>query len=256
MRKMKISVIGAGNIGSTLARSLARAGHTVTLANSRGPETIQKLADDLGVAAAAAADAVKQAEVIVLSIPFAAMPTLADVLRMAPPSAIIVDMSNNYPSGSGIEDGADGSTSDSGWVSQKLGRPVIKAWNSIFSRSLALKGRPRGEPDRIALPVAGDDEACKRVIMQLVEDTGFDAIDAGDLSASWRMQPGSPAYCTDLDAATLRRALASADRSRLPEDRYAQVSRVYKPNAGAEGAGAVDMVNGPQLYREVTPIRE
>jgi hypothetical protein len=94
--------------------------------------------------------------------------------------------------------------------------------------------------------VAGDDTAAKKVVMQLIEDTGFDAVDAGQLSDSWRMEPGSPAYCTDLDAATLRAALARADRADFPHDRDAQARRAYTPGIG------VDMVNGVRIYREIT----
>jgi hypothetical protein len=111
---------------------------------------------------------------------------------------------------------------------------------------MTSKGQAQGHPDRIALPVAGDDTAAKKVVMQLVEDTGFDAVDAGPLSESWRMEPGSPAYCTDLDAATLRAALARADRARLAGDRDEEIRRVYTPGTG------IDMVNGVQIYREVT----
>ncbi|MFF8447730.1 NADPH-dependent F420 reductase [Streptomyces leeuwenhoekii] len=244
---MDITVIGTGNIGSELARALARAGHTLTLANSRGPESLRELADELHARAAATiADAVAHADVIVLSVPFGVIPTLAGDLRQAPASTVIVDMSNHYPLGGYVAEGLEDTTAQSTWISTQIGRPVIKAWNTVFSLTLATKGQAQGHPDRIALPVAGDDPAAKKVVMQLVEDTGFDAVDAGPLSESWRMEPGSPAYCTDLDAATLRAALARADRARLAGDRDEEIRRVYTPGTG------IDMVNGVQIYREVT----
>ena len=243
---MNIAVLGTGDIGSQRARSLARAGHRLILANSRGPESIKALSDELHADAATVTDAVKQAEVIVLSIPFVVIPTLADTLRQAPADAVVVDMSNYYPIATGAVEDIEAGTAQSAWIQGQLGRPVIKAWNTIFSLSLGTKRRPSGDPERIALPVAGDDGTGKAVVMRLVEDTGFDAVDAGTLADSWRMQPGSPVYCTDLDAVALRAALARADRARMPHDRDAQIRVVYKPGVG------VDMVNGVRIYREVT----
>lgn len=244
---MDITVIGTGNIGSELARVLARAGHTLTLANSRGPESLRELADELHARAAATiSDAVAHADVIVLSVPFGVIPTLAGELRQAPASTVIVDMSNHYPLGGYVAEGLDDTTAQSTWISAQIGRPVIKAWNTVFSLTLATKGQAPGHPDRIALPAAGDDTAAKKVVMQLIEDTGFDAVDAGQLSDSWRMEPGSPAYCTDLNAETLRAALARADRSRLAHDRDEGARRVYQPGIG------MDMLNGAQIYREIT----
>jgi predicted dinucleotide-binding enzyme len=93
---------------------------------------------------------------------------------------------------------------------------VVKAFNNIFARSLAEGGRPAGTPARIALPVAGDDERARKVVLRLVDELGFDGVDAGSLDESWRQQPGTPVYCTDLDAEGVRRALAQADRARAP----------------------------------------
>ncbi|SDO23145.1 hypothetical protein SAMN05428965_3314 [Geodermatophilus sp. DSM 45219] len=245
---MDIAVIGTGNIGSELARALAVADHDVILANSRGPESLHELAADLQARAATVDDAVAQADVVVLSIPFAAIPGLGQTLRRAPASTIIVEMSNYYPL-AGVIEGVDDAASTSTWLSRQIGRPVLKAWNTIFSRSLSLKGRAPGQSDRVALPVAGDDPEDKKVVMQLVEDTGFEAVDAGTLADSWRMQPGSPVYCTDLDATALRAALARADRTRMPHDRDAQIRAAYNPENGGVG---IDMVNGVQIYRDIT----
>ena len=243
---MKIAVLGTGDIGSQLARAIAKAGHSLILANSRGPESIKELAGELQAVAATVEDAVKQAEVIVLSIPFVAIPTLADTLRQASADTTIVDMSNYYAIATGEVEEIEAGTPQTAWIEKQLGRPVIKAWNTIFSLSLATKGRPAGDPDRVALPVAGDDEAGKTIVMGLVEDTGFDAVDAGTLAESWRMQPGSPANCTDLDAAALRAALARADRARMSHDYVAQIQAVYTPEAG------INMVDGVRIYREIT----
>jgi predicted dinucleotide-binding enzyme len=130
---------------------------------------------------------------------------------------IVVDTGNYYPSHrDGRIEAIEGGTTESRWVAQQLGRPVVKAFNNIFARSLAEGGRPAGTPARIALPVAGDDERARKVVLRLVDELGFDGVDAGSLDESWRQQPGTPVYCTDLDAEGVRRALAQADRARAP----------------------------------------
>jgi len=109
-----------------------------------------------------------------------------------------------------------------------LGRPIVKAWNSIGSDSFARKGTPAGSPDRIALPVAADRERDRKVGMALVEDTGFDAFDAGMLAESWRQQPGAPCYCTDLTREEMPAALAAAERARLPKRRDLSVAATFE----------------------------
>ena len=117
---------------------------------------------------------------------------------------------------------------DSVWVAQQIGRPVIKAFNNIFAKSLLEKGVPNGTQGRIALSVAGDSFDAKAAVLRLVDDLGFDPVDGGDLDNSWRQQPGTPAYCRDLEAAALRRALAEADRSRIAEYRAEQEARIRR----------------------------
>ena len=135
---------------------------------------------------------------------------LQDCARGTP----VVDTGNYYPQRDGriaaIEDG----TTESRWVSQQLGRPVIKAFNNIYAKHLMENGRPRGDSRRIALPVAGDDAAAKATVMRLVDELGFDPVDAGSLDESWRQQPGTPVYGTDHDLAGVKRALAEASPDR------------------------------------------
>jgi predicted dinucleotide-binding enzyme len=118
---------------------------------------------------------------------------------------------------------------DSQWVAQQVGRPVIKAFNNILAESLLEKGVPTGTKGRIALSVAGDSLDAKAAVSRLVDDLGFDPVDGGNLDDSWRQQPGTPAYCQDLEAAALRRALAESDRSRIAKYRAEQEAR--KPEA-------------------------
>ena len=121
--------------------------------------------------------------------------------------------------------GEDAGQVESLWVSEQIGHPVIKAWNNVLAPVLAGKGLPAGAAGRIALSVAGDDPAAKKAVMSLVEDTGFDAIDAGSLAESWRQQPITRAYCSELTADELRAALAAADRARAPQLREEMVKQ-------------------------------
>ena len=113
---------------------------------------------------------------------------------------------------------------ESRWVAQQLGRPVVKAFNNIYARHLLELGRPRVRPAAIALPVAGDDDAAKAVVLRLVDELGFDGVDAGGLDKSWRQQPGTPVYTNDFDAEAVRRALSEANKERTPEWRATKTS--------------------------------
>jgi len=220
---MKIGIIGAGNIGATVARKLVAAGHAVKLANSKGPESIRDLARELGAVAVSKEQGVAGVDVVILSIPFSAYPGLADLLRDVPADVTVIDTSNYYPFRDGSVDAVESGTPESTWVSEQIGRPVVKAWNAALAHTLAEKGQPEGTPGRIAIPVAGDDEKAKSIAIQLVGATGFDAIDAGALAQSWRQQPGTPAYCTELTAAELVAALAAANQEQAPACRDALI---------------------------------
>ncbi|WP_103063062.1 NADPH-dependent F420 reductase [Actinomyces qiguomingii] len=215
---MRIGIIGTGNIGASLVRALSAAGHEVAAANSRGPHTIaaELLVD--GAKPVTSAQAVQDTEVVILSVPLSAIPTLAPLLAELPEDATIIDTSNYYPQRDG-DDLLPAGTVESLWVSAQLGRPIAKAWNSIGSASLAMKGVPSATPGRIALPVAADRGIDKQRAMALVEDTGFDAYDAGPLETSWRQQPGTPAYGTDLTRELLPAALGAADAEHAPQRR-------------------------------------
>lgn len=219
---MKIGIIGAGMIGETLARRLAQLGHRVAIANSRGPETLQRLASEIGAAAVTAAEAAGSGEIVVITIPERAVPDLPrDLFAGVPADVVVIDTGNYYPSRDGriaaIEDGQP----ESAWVAEQIGRRVIKAFNNIYFKSLLENGRRKGTADRIALPVAGDPGEARAKVLRLVDELGFDPIDAGGLEESWRQQPGTPCYTKDLTAAQLKAALASAVRSLVPEYRKA-----------------------------------
>ncbi|MCF6507581.1 NADP oxidoreductase [Blastococcus sp. MG754426] len=215
---MKIGIIGAGNIGGNLTRRLAALGHDVSVANSRGPGTLAELAAETGATAVPVEQAARDAEVVVVAVPQRSVPDLpAGVLDGAAPGAVVVDTGNYYPQRDGrivpIEDG----TTESRWVADQLGRPVVKAFNGIYAQHLLDAGRPAGAPDRRALPVAGDDAAAKQVVIDLLDELGFDGVDAGDLDGSWRQQPGTPVYGATADADGVRRLLAQASPERTAE---------------------------------------
>jgi predicted dinucleotide-binding enzyme len=138
--------------------------------------------------------------------------------RARPKDLVVVDTGNYYPRQrdgriAEIEDGLP----ESQWVERRLWRPVIKAFNNIYARHLLENGRPKGSPSRIALPVGGDDPKAKAVVMRLIDDLGFDPVDAGGLDESWRQQPGTPVYATDYNAEGVRGALAAAHRERTDD---------------------------------------
>lgn len=223
---MKIGILGVGHIGKTLAQKLSAAGHHVKVANSRGPETIEADVLSSGARAVDASDVATDVDVVILSIPLIRLPQVASLLAALPTEAVVVDTSNYYPARDSRIEAIDDGQVESLWVQQHIGRPVVKAWNAIGSDSLARKGLPAGSSDRIAIPVAADDDKQRAVGMALVEDTGFDGFDAGTLAQSWRQQPGAPAYCTDLTRHEMPAALAAAEAERLPTRRDIAVAAI------------------------------
>jgi predicted dinucleotide-binding enzyme len=218
---MKIGIIGAGNIGGTLTRRLTALGHEVSVANSRGPETLADLARETGAKAVPVTEATRGAQLVIVTIPEKNIPQLPrGLFDNAAANAVIVDTGNYYPRHrDGRIEAIEAGMPESTWVAQQLGRPVVKAFNNIYAQHLLERGRPAGTPGRIALPVAGDDPADKAVVLRLIDELGFDGVDAGGLDESWRQQPGTPVYTMDLDAAGVRRALAEARPERTPEFR-------------------------------------
>ncbi|MEU1932796.1 NADPH-dependent F420 reductase [Streptomyces coeruleorubidus] len=209
---MKITVIGAGAIGGNLAAKLSTAGHDVQVADARGPEAVRPEVLESGARATELADAVQDRDVIVLAVPFGVAGKLADLFASVPAETVVIDTSNYYPHLSGQIEAVDNGAIESVWNAEQLGRPVVKAWNAALAETQRTKGVPAGTPGRLAIPVAGDSEEARRVAMRLVDDTGFDPYDAGTLTDSWRQQPNSPAYCTELTLEELPAALAAADR--------------------------------------------
>ena len=216
---MKIGIIGAGNIGATLAQKLAAAGHEIKIANSKGPESLRDLAAEVRATATTKEEAVTGVDAVILSIPFAAHRDLATLFEAVPANVVVIDTSNYYPFRDGAIGEIDRGKPEAIWVTEQIGRPIVKAWNAVLFETLARKGADKTQPGRIAVPVAGDELDKKLRVLELVETTGFDAVDAGDLATSWRQQPGTPAYCTELAADELKAALGKADQNRSADNR-------------------------------------
>jgi hypothetical protein len=218
---MRIGIIGAGMIGGTLTRKLARLGHEVRVANSRDPETLAELAAETGATAVWAEDAATDADVVIVSIPQKNVPDLASgIVSKAITGAPVIETNNYYPQErDGRIDAIENGTPESVWVADQLGAPVLKVFNGIFWKHLLERGAPSGTDGRIALPVAGADGPAKRLVFDLVDQLGFEPVDGGTLDDSWRQQPGTPVYGKDYDAEGVRKALADAPPERPAEFR-------------------------------------
>ncbi|WP_264937271.1 NADPH-dependent F420 reductase [Streptomyces sp. A012304] len=219
---MKIGIIGAGNIGGNLTRRLTALGHEVAVANSRGPHTLTELAAETGATPVEATQAARGAEVVVVTVPLKAVPDLPpNLLEGAAEGVAVIDTNNYYPrqrDGRIAEIEDDGLT-ESRWTERHLGHPVIKAFNGTYAEDILDRPRPAGAPDRMALPVAGDDEAAKAKVRALIDELGFDTVDAGGIDDSWRQQPDTPVYGLRAGAAEVTEALAKASRERTPDFR-------------------------------------
>jgi 8-hydroxy-5-deazaflavin:NADPH oxidoreductase len=208
---VKIGMIGAGHIGGTLAGLFVRAGHEVAVSNSRGPATLQDLVAGLGERAQAmtAEDAARFGDVVVVSVPFGRY-------RELPTGGVagkaVIDTNNYYPRRDGQfeELDSDRTTSSAQLQAHLSGARVVKAFNAIHWNSLRDRGRPSGDPQRIGIPISGDDEEAKRTVAELIDQIGFEAVDAGALAEGGRKhQPGSQLYGEELSAGELRARLGT-----------------------------------------------
>ncbi len=211
---MKIGIIGAGQIGGTLARRLTALGYDVSIANSRGPDTLAGLVSETGAKAVTVERAARAGDIVIVSIPLMSVPRLPrGLFDGVPADVVVVDTGNYYPKRDGKIEAIENGTTSSRWVSDRIGRPVVKTFNNIYAKHLLERGKPSGTKGRIALPVAGDDRKAKAVIIGLLDELGFDGVDAGSLDESWRQEPDTPVYATDLDVEGVRRGLADAKRA-------------------------------------------
>jgi len=217
--RMKIGIIGAGNIGRVLALRWVEHGHEVRIGNSRGPSSLAEIASETGATPAELDEVVRDAAVIVVTIPEKKVLNLpAELFAGVPDTTVVIDTGNYYPrERDGRIEEIEGGMTESAWVAQQIGRPVIKAFNNIYALHLRDLGKPQGTPGRIALPLSGDSADAKAVVSQLINEMGFDAVDNGGIDDSWRQQPGTPVYTKDFDAQALPAALSQAERARKPQ---------------------------------------
>ncbi|WP_144750486.1 NADPH-dependent F420 reductase [Curtobacterium pusillum] len=210
-----IGIIGAGNIGSQLARLAVQHGHQVVIANSRGPETLTDLVAELGDGTRAATrdEAAAAGEIVVVTTPLAAIETIPVEPLVG---KVVIDTNNYYPQRDGHIQALDDETTTTAELLQDHlpGARVVKAFNHIGAADLTGHATPTGTPDRRALVVAGDDDAAKAVVADLIDEFGFDVVDAGPLAEGWRIQRDTPGYVARFTADELRGKLAEAKRYR------------------------------------------
>ncbi|MEG3145970.1 chorismate mutase [Sphingomonas sp. RT2P30] len=211
VQPMKIGIVGAGFIGRAVARLAVSRGHQVMLSNSRGPTSLLSTVASIGCGVGTVADAAAFGDLVLLAIPLAALATLDPGPFVG---KIVMDADNYYPMRDGAIAALDaGETTTSEETAKHLvGAKVVKAWNAILERDIEKDARPAGAPGRRALPIAGDDSAAKQVVAGLIDELGYDVVDAGPLAEGWRFERARPSYCVSLDRAALVAALAAADR--------------------------------------------
>ena len=225
---MNIGVIGAGQIGAELIRQYSTAGHNIKMANASDAGKLKALEAETGAKAVDLRTVVSDIDVLVVSIPLIAIPALAKAIGMnIPANTVVIDTTNYYPIRDGKIDAIENGLPESVWVSNHLSHPVVKVYNSILAGSLA---NANNTTSRIALPVSGDNEQHKNIAATLINDSGFDALDTGNLVDSWRQQPGSPVYCTDLPLRQLKQNITKADRALLPARRELALQFILKQN--------------------------
>ncbi|MEG0850094.1 MAG: NAD(P)-binding domain-containing protein [Flavobacterium sp.] len=225
---MKIGIIGTGAIGEVIIRNLRTADYEVKMANANGPESLKELALEVGATAVTVENAVQDVDIAILALPTKAIPELPkDLFAKVKPGTIVIDTSNYYPSfRDGKIDELEKGMPESEWVSWQIRYPVIKAFNAMIAHSLTYKGRPSGSTDRLALPVSGDDSQAKNAVAKIIDSIGFDAVDIGSISESWKQQPGSSIYCADLTKEEILHWYPKTQKALLPERRE-QISQVY-----------------------------
>jgi predicted dinucleotide-binding enzyme len=202
-----IGLIGSGNIGSQIARAATARGHRVVLSNSRGPETLAGLVDELGELARAAtpAEAARSGDIVVVTIPLKA---IGEVPVEPLVGKAVIDTTNYYPHRDGRIDALeDGSSTSSQLLQDRLvGAHVVKAFNHIAAADITGHAQAAGTDDRRALAIAGDDEEAKAAVAGLIDELGFDIVDLGTLADSWRIEPATAGYGPRLTADGLRDA--------------------------------------------------
>lgn len=210
-----LGIIGAGKIGSNVARAALTHGYDVVISNSRGPDTLGDLVAELGEGARAGSveDAARHGDILVVAVP---LKSYRSVPADAVGNKVVIDANNYYPQRDGqIPELDDEQTTSSELLQAHLpDAKVVKAFNQIMAAQIVTDGSEPGTPNRRALAVAGDNETAKSTVAALLDDLGFDVVDAGPLAEGWRYQRDEPAYVLRQNADELRANLAAAKRYR------------------------------------------
>jgi len=208
-----IGLIGAGHIGSQLARLSVASGYDVVISNSRGPETLSDLVDELGpkARAATAEEAATAGDLVIVTIPLKAYESVP-VEPLA--GKIVIDTNNYYPERDGNIAELDSKSTTSAALLQKHlpTSKVVKAFNHIEAAKLTSEAQARGTENRRALVISGDNGDAKTIVTSLIDGFGFDVVDDGSLANSWRVEPGTPAYGPRGTVAEITDMLAAATR--------------------------------------------
>jgi predicted dinucleotide-binding enzyme len=210
-----IGFIGAGNIGSQLARLAVQHGYDVVMSNSRGPETLAGLIEELGPQASAGTreEAATKGDVVVVTVPLAAIESVPVEPLVG---KVVIDTNNYYPQRDGHIEALDNETTTTAELLQAHlpESHVVKAFNHIAAGDLTTQGTPRGSEGRRALIVAGDDAEARHAVGELIDEFGFEPVDIGRLSEGWRIQRDTPGYVKPYGAIDLENAVANAKRYR------------------------------------------
>ncbi|MFW7413466.1 NADPH-dependent F420 reductase [Demequina sp. SO4-18] len=208
-----IGIIGSGNIGSNVARAAIAQEYEVLIANSRGPDTLQDLIKELGDFATAVTveEAIRRSDMVLVAIPLGAITELP----VEPfEDKIVMDANNYYPERDGrIEVLHNNESTTSELLQARLPYSyVVKAFNNIYAKQIPTDGLPKGDPNRRALPIAGNHAHARVAVSDFLDDLGFDAVDLGPLSESWRVERDTPAYGKRTTAEQLRQLTADVER--------------------------------------------
>ncbi|MBD8136043.1 NAD(P)-binding domain-containing protein [Bacillus sp. CFBP 13597] len=236
---MKFGIIGAGTIGSIISKKLVKNGHDVKIADARGIEHLE--GKELSGTPVLIEDVMTNIEVLIISLPLTALPSIRNIIEQVGEEVIVVDTSNYYPSRDQKIAEIENGMVESDWVSNQLGKPIIKAFNNLLAHTLENEGTPEGTSGRIAMAIAGNDVSQKQIIMDVVNQLGFDTVDSGSLSDSWRQQPGTPAYCTELTKEELTKALEKANKEKAPFLRDKVIEKLSASNFPLANKDIVNM---------------
>jgi predicted dinucleotide-binding enzyme len=236
---MKFGIIGAGTIGSIISKKLVKNGHDVKIADARGIEHLE--GKELAGTPVLIEDVSTNIEVLIISLPLTALPSIRNIIEQVGEEVIVVDTSNYYPSRDQKIAEIENGMVESDWVSNQLGKPIIKAFNNLLAHTLENEGTPEGTSGRIAMAIAGNDVSQKQIIMDVVNQLGFDTVDSGSLSDSWRQQPGTPAYCTELTKEEITKALEKANKEKAPFLRDKVIEKLSASNFPLANKDIVNM---------------